>query len=144
MVPVFLTGVFECDIAHRRFVTVLCMMHKIRCNPMHPLYGALSGQYVAVLVTRGSVVAHQYTFAPPHCRTSQTAGLLFTCQYLCGTILVTPYLLVWDWRASRAGPMPFYWPRCSLPFCLLLFSLSLLSFYGLVLWGWGLRIDRVL
>ena len=27
--------------------------------------------------------------------------------------------------------------------CLLLFSLSLLSFCGLALWGWGLRTDRV-
>ena len=52
--------------------------------------------------------------------------------------------MVWDWRVSRAGPMPFYWPSCSLTFFLLLFSLSLLSFYGLVLWGWGLRTDRVL
>ena len=34
----FLTGgVFECDIAHRRHVAVLCMVYKIRCNPMHPL-----------------------------------------------------------------------------------------------------------
>ena len=33
----FLTGdVFECDIAHRRSVAVLCMLNKIRCNPMHP------------------------------------------------------------------------------------------------------------
>ena len=30
-------------------------------------------------------------------------------QYLCGTILVTPYSTVWDWRVSRAGPMTFYW-----------------------------------
>ena len=38
----FLTvGVFACDLAHRRSVSVLCMLHKIRCNPMHPLYGAL-------------------------------------------------------------------------------------------------------
>ena len=37
-----------------------------------------------------------------------------------------------------------FWPSCSLPFSLLLFYLSLLSFYGLVLWGWGLRTDRVL
>ena len=36
----FLTGsVFECDIAHRRSVAVLCMLYKIRCNPMHPLKG---------------------------------------------------------------------------------------------------------
>ena len=34
----FLTGgVFECDIAHRRSVAVMCMLYKIRCNPMHPL-----------------------------------------------------------------------------------------------------------
>ena len=43
----FLTGsVFECDIAHRRSVTVLCMLYKIRCNTMHPLYGALPEPYV--------------------------------------------------------------------------------------------------
>ena len=40
--------------------------------------------------------------------------------------------------------MPFYWPSCSLTSCLLLFSLSLLSFYGLVFWGWGLQTDWVL
>ena len=37
----FLTGgVFECDISHRRSVAVLCMLYKIRCNPVHPLYVA--------------------------------------------------------------------------------------------------------
>ena len=40
----FLTGgVFECDISHRRSVAVLCMLYKIRCNPVHPLNGALLG-----------------------------------------------------------------------------------------------------
>ena len=72
------------------------------------------------------------------------AGLLFPLQYLCRTILVTPYSMVWNWRVSKAGPMSLYWPSCSLPFCLILFSLSLLSFYGLVLWGWGLWTDKVL
>ena len=75
------------------------------------------------------------------------ASFLSPCNPLrciCGTLLVTPCSMVWDWRVSRAGPMPFYWSSCSLPLCLLLFSLSLLSFYGLVLWGWGLRTDRVL
>ena len=71
------------------------------------------------------------------------AGLLYPCQYPCGTILVTQYSMVWDWRVSRAGPMPFYWPSCSLTFCLLLFSFSHLSFYGLVLWDWDLRTDMV-
>ena len=38
----FLTGcVFECDISHRRSMAVLCMIYKIRCNPVHPLNGAI-------------------------------------------------------------------------------------------------------
>ena len=67
----FLTGgVLECDIAHRRSVAVLCMLYKIRCNPMHPLNDVLPGPYVSVWVTRGALVAHRYTYAPPRCRTS--------------------------------------------------------------------------
>ena len=59
-------------------------------------------------VTRGAVIAHRYTLmlllaVEPR----STIGLLFPCQYLCGTILVTPYSMVWDWRVSRAGPMLF-------------------------------------
>ena len=66
----FLTGcVIECDIAHRLSVAVLCMLYKIRCNPMHPLYGALPEPYVPVRVTCGAVIAHRYTYAPPRCRT---------------------------------------------------------------------------
>ena len=62
---------FECDLAHRRSVAVLCMLLKIRCNPMHPLYGALPVPYAPVRVTRGAVIAHRYTYAPPRCITSQ-------------------------------------------------------------------------
>ena len=66
----FLTGgVFECDISHRLSVAVLCMLYKIRCNPMHPLTGALPGPYVTVRVTRVALVAHRYTYASPRCRT---------------------------------------------------------------------------
>ena len=71
------------------------------------------------------------------------AGLLFSSQYLSGMIWLTPYLMVLDWRVSRAGPMPFCWPSCSHLFCLQLFSLSLLFLYRLVVWGWGLWTDRV-
>ena len=68
----FLTwGVFECDIAHRRSVAILCMLYEIRCNPVHPLNGALPGPYVSVHVTRGALVAHRFTSALPRCRTSQ-------------------------------------------------------------------------
>ena len=69
---IFLTrGVFECDLAHRRSVAVLCMLYNIRCNPMHPLYGALPVPYVPVRVKSGAVIAHRYAYAPPRCRTSQ-------------------------------------------------------------------------
>ena len=46
------------------------MLYKIRCNPMHPLYGALREQYVPVRITRGAVIADRNTHAPPSCRTS--------------------------------------------------------------------------
>ena len=49
-------GAFECDVVHRRSVAVLCMLYKIKCNPVHPLNGALPGPYVPVLVTRGAVL----------------------------------------------------------------------------------------
>ena len=64
-------GVFEYDIAHRRSVAILCRLHKIRCNPVHPLNGALPGPHVPVRVTRGAVVAHRFTYALPRCRTLQ-------------------------------------------------------------------------
>ena len=68
----FLTGgVFECDHAHRRSVSVLCMLYKIRCKPMHPLDGAIPVPYVPVRVTRGAVISHWYTYAPIRCRNSQ-------------------------------------------------------------------------
>ena len=68
----FLTGcLFECDISHRRSVAVLSLLYKIRCKPVHPLNGALPGQYVPVRVTRGALVAHRHTYAPPRCSTGQ-------------------------------------------------------------------------
>ena len=68
----FLTGcVFECDIAHLRSVAVLCMLYKIRYNPMHPLNDALPGPYEPVRVTRGALVAHRYTYVKLRCRISQ-------------------------------------------------------------------------
>ena len=79
----------------------------------------------------------------PGAEPRSTAGLLFSSQYLSGTILLTPYSMVCDWRVSRAGPTLFCWPSCSLLFCLQLFSLSHFFLYRFVVWGWGLRTDRV-
>ena len=64
-------GVLNCDLFHRRSVAVLCVLYKIRCNPKHPRCGALPVPYAPVRVTRGALIAHRYTFAPPRCRASQ-------------------------------------------------------------------------
>ena len=47
------------------------MLYKTRCNPVHPLNGALPGPCVPVLVTRSALVAYRYTYALPRCRTLQ-------------------------------------------------------------------------
>ena len=58
----FLTEVvFVCDLAHRRSVAVLCMLYKIRCNPVHPLNGALPGPYVPVRVSPRTLLVTPYS-----------------------------------------------------------------------------------
>ena len=63
----FLTGGVV-DIAHCRSVAVMCILYKIT---MYPLNDAQPGPYVPVRVTRGALVPHRYTYAPPRSRTSQ-------------------------------------------------------------------------
>ena len=48
-------GVLEYNLAHCRSVAELCMLFKIRSNPMHPLSGALPLLYVPPHVTRGAL-----------------------------------------------------------------------------------------
>ena len=68
----FLAGdVLKCNLSHRRSVAELCMLFKIKSNPMHPLSEALPLPYVPARVTLGGLVAHRHSFAPPRCRTSQ-------------------------------------------------------------------------
>ena len=122
----FLNGGVECDIAHRRSVAVLCMLYKIRCNPVHPLNGALPGPYVPVRVVLWSHIGtlmHRLAAVP-----LSTAGLLFRSRCPSATILVTPYSMVWDWRVSRAGPMFFYYPKLLYPYYSLLLFFPLSSF----------------
>ena len=51
--------------------SIFLMLYKIRCDPVHPFNSAVPGPYVPARVTRGALVAHRYTFAPPRCRTLQ-------------------------------------------------------------------------
>ena len=87
----FIAGaVLNCDLSHRRSVAVLCMLYKIRCNPKHPLFGALPVPYVPVLVTRGALIEHRYTFGPPRCRTSQYHRTFITLSVSLWNDLVNP------------------------------------------------------
>ena len=47
-------GVLDCNLAHRRSVAELCMLFKIKSNPMHPISGALPLPYVPARLTRGA------------------------------------------------------------------------------------------
>ena len=92
------------------------------------------------------MVAHRYTYAPPRCRTSQYRMTFVPLSVSLWNDLVDP---VFDGVGlagfkSRIYAMLFYWPELLYPYySILLFSLSLLPVYRLVLWGWGLRIDKV-
>ena len=139
-------GILESNLAHRRSVAELCMLFKIKSNPMHPLRDALPLPYVPARVTRGAKFGCSYnrhSFAPPRCRTSQyRRTFVLPSRCLFGTILVTLCLMVWDWRISRAEPMLSCWHDLLFLLCSLLFYLFF-SFHGLVVWGLGLRTDRV-
>ena len=89
------------------------------------------------------LLAHQYTYASPRCRTSQYCRTFIPLSVSLWNDLSIPVfdgvgLLGFKIRANA-----FFLASCSLTFCLLLFSIYLLSFYGLVFRGWGLRTDGV-
>ena len=77
---------------------------------------------------------HQYTYVPPHCRTSQYHRTFISLSVSSGTTLLSPYLMVWwDWRVSRAGPIFFFIGlSCSFP-TLVFYYFPFLFFLSL---GW--------
>ena len=83
--------------------------------------------------------------ALPRCRTSQYHMTFIPYQYLYQNILLILYSTVCGLAGfnCKENVCFFISLSCSLPFCRLLHSLSLLSFSGLVLWGWDLRTDMV-
>ena len=121
-----------------RSLAVLCMLYKIRCNPMHPLNGALPGPYVPVRVTCGALVALRYTYAPPRCNTSQYHRTFIFLSVFLWNDLADPVFNGVGLVVSRAGPMFFIGLSCSIPTIVFqYFSLSLLSVYMLVNCGAG-------
>ena len=125
----FLTGgVFECDIAYRRSVAVLCVLYKTRCNPMHPLNGALPIPYVPV---RLHAVHWLYIGIPMRrlaAESRSTAGLLFPSQCPSETIFPDPVFDGVGLAGSKSGPMFFYWPMLHYPYCSLLLFFPFSSF----------------
>ena len=79
----------------------------------------------AVLCWRISILMHFFTAEP--CRTT---GPLLPCQYICGTILVTSFLMVWDEQVKRAGPSFFIGLAARPPFA------SCFPFLFFLLMGW--------
>ena len=71
--------------------------------------------------------------AEPH----STARLLFPSRcpsvHYSGMILLTLYLMVWDWQVSRVVPMLFYWPELLDPYYSLLLFFPFLFFLSI---GW--------
>ena len=61
----------ECKIAHRRSVALLCMLFKIKTNPIHSLSRALLLPYKPARFTLMFCTRVQHSFAPPLCRTSR-------------------------------------------------------------------------
>ena len=110
---------------------------------MHPLRGALPLPYVPARVTRGALVAHRHSFAPPRCRTSQYRRTFVPLSVSVSNDLSDP---VFDGMGlagfkSRANAFLLAWSALSF---LSPTILSSSSFHGLVVWGWGLWTDRVL
>ena len=101
-------GILECNLAIRRYVAELCMLFKIKSNPMP------SG------VTSDALVAHRHSFAPNHCRT-QCRRTVCLSRGRFGMFLVTLYLMVWDCRVSRAEPMFSCSHDLLLLFCLIFY-----------------------
>ena len=68
---------------------------------MHTVYGALPVPFVPVCVTRGALVVHWYSYAPPRCRTSQYP------RTFCTSLSISMERYCWQ-RVRWCGTNGFY------------------------------------
>ena len=144
----FLAGSgFQCDLAYRQSVAVLCML----C-------------YGIVMYTTRSGVVFMLLYLSSMCGAGYTRFCDRTSVHLCACSLkksqyrrffITLPVSLWNdlgdqvfdgvgfsgFKSRANAFLMASSPIWSLPFSLLLFSLSLLSFYMLALWCWSLRPD---
>ena len=122
------------------------MLFKISCNPMHHLYGAQTMPYVPVRVTGFDFISHigklmcLLAAEPAQYRRTFTPLSVSLWNDLAYPVFNGVGLSIFKSRAN-ANAILLTLATGSI-FCQLLFYLSLLSPYRLVLWGWGLRTDR--
>ena len=77
--PYFCDSKPLCDLGHRRNVSTVCMLYKIRSNPSHPLHTSVPGQYVPARNTRLASSLHSHTLQVKKCLTSQFQRCLLPC-----------------------------------------------------------------
>ena len=143
----FLTGgVSECDLAHRRSVAVICMLYKIRRNPMAPLYGALSLPYICA----GAGYTRYCDRTAVHLCASSLQNLAGPPDFYCPVSISVErswwHRIRW-WGTGgfqEQGQCIFVGLAARSIFVSYCFSISLLSVYRLLLWCWGRRTNRVL
>ena len=98
-----------------------------------------------MLVTRGALVAHRYTYAPPRCRTSLYRRTFIPRSVSLWNDLANPVFDGVGLAGFKSMTNAFFIGlRCSIPTIVFYyFSISHLSVYRLVLRVWGLRTVRV-
>ena len=115
-------------------------MFKIRCNSCNApslwcsTFAACANADYTCRFVRTSVYV---------CMHVETPGFLFTSQYLCGTILVTMYSVVWTDRFQEQGQCCIIGLSYRLLFYLLCSQFRFFFFNGCVLSSYGLWADRV-
>ena len=102
---------------------------------MHHFSGALPLQYVPARVTRGSLVAHCHSFAPPCCKTSQYRRTFVPLSASLWNDFSDPVFDGVGMEGFNSREMLSCRPNLLFIFFLLLFFLFS-SFHGLVVWGW--------
>ena len=84
---------------------------------VYKLWLYIAVPFVAMWDTRGAFRAHRYTIMSLLAALSSSiTKLSFFSQYICGTILVTLYSVVRDWRVLRAGQLLFQSMKLFAPF----------------------------
>ena len=103
------------------------MLFKIKSNPMHPLSGALPLPCVPARVTRGALVVHRHSYAPPRCMTSQYRRSIVPLSVSLWNNLSDPVFVGVGLAGFKSRAMLSGWHDLLFLFCLLLFYLFILS-----------------